>query len=193
MLFRSNTDVVPVGEDQKQHVELTRELARRFNHDFGELFRIPEAKILKEGARIMGLDDPTKKMSKSAKSEYNYIALTDDPAKASKKIMRAETDSGSDVKYDVKNKPGISNLLVIYSLLANKSIKSLESEYTGKGYGDFKKDLADVVKQFLTEFQTKYNSISDKQVKEILDEGKKRAKPIAEETLKNVKKKIGIN
>jgi len=188
-----NTDVVPVGEDQKQHVELTRELARRFNHDFGELFKIPEAKVLKEGARIMGLDDPTKKMSKSAKSEYNYIALTDDPAKASKKIMRAETDSGSDVKYDVKNKPGISNLLVIYSLLAKESIKSLENKYEGKGYGDFKKDLAEVVKQFLTEFQTKYNSISDKQVQEILDEGKKRARPIAEETLKNVKKKIGVN
>lgn len=187
-----NTEVVPVGEDQLQHVELTRDLAKRFNHDFGETFKIPEPKVLKEGARIMGLDDPTKKMSKSAKSEYNYIALTDDPDKAAKKIMRAETDSSSEVKYDLKNKPGISNLLTIYSLLANESIKNLESKYKGKGYGDFKKDLAEVVRQFLTDFQKKYNAISSDEVERVLVDGAKTVKLIAEKTLAETKKKIGI-
>jgi len=187
-----NTDVVPVGDDQLQHVELTRELARRFNQQFGETFVLPEPKILKEGSRIMGLDDPTKKMSKSAKSEYNYITLTDDPAKAAKKIMRAETDSGSEIKYDVKNKPGISNLLVIYSLLANETIKNLENKYKSKGYGDLKKDLAEVVKQFLTEFQKKYNMISSEETEEILKSGAKKVEPIAKTTLGEVKNKIGI-
>jgi tryptophanyl-tRNA synthetase len=187
-----NTDVVPVGEDQLQHVELTCELGRRFNHEFGETFMIPQPKIMKESARIMGLDDPTKKMSKSAKSEYNYIGLTDDPEKAAKKIMRAATDSGSEIKYDVKNKPGISNLLVIYSLLANDSIKNLESKYKGKGYGDFKKDLAEVVRLFLTDFQKKYNMFSSEEVEKIMAEGGKKVKPIADETLEKVKKTIGV-
>lgn len=187
-----HTDVVPVGEDQLQHVELTRELARRFNHEFGETFKIPEAKVLKEGARIMGLDDPTKKMSKSAKSEYNFIALTDDPEKAAKKIMRAETDSGAGVKYDVSNKPGIANLLVIYSLLVGESIKSLENKYESKGYGDFKKDLADVVRQFLTDFQKRYKLVSSAEAEAILKSGAEKVRPIAEETLQKVKEKIGI-
>ncbi len=112
-----NTEVVPVGDDQLQHVELTRTLARRFNNQFGETFIIPKPVIRKEGARILGLDDPTKKMSKSAKSEWNYIALTDDPAKAKKKIMKATTDSDMEVKYVPIKKPGVSNLLVIESLL----------------------------------------------------------------------------
>lgn len=187
------TDVVPVGDDQLQHVELTRDLGRRFNQQFSEIFKIPEPKILKEGARIMGLDDPTKKMSKSAKSEYNYIALTDDPEKAAKKIMRAETDSGSEVKFDIQNKPGISNLLIIYSLLSGESRDALVKKYEGKGYGDFKKDLAEVVKTFLNDFQKKYNKISDKEVAKILEAGAKKAKPIAHETLIKVKKAIGIN
>ena len=188
-----NTDVVPVGDDQKQHVELTCDLAYKFNRDFKEIFKIPEAKILKEGARIMGLDDPTKKMSKSAKSEYNFIALTDDPEKAYKKIMRAETDSGSEVKFDLKNKPGISNLLTIYSTFTGEKIESLVKKYEGKGYGDFKKDLAEVVKEFLISFQIKLNKITDKEVREILVEGAKKAKPIAQKTLSEVKKAIGVN
>ncbi len=187
-----NTDVVPVGGDQLQHIELTRELARRFNNDFGEIFKIPEAKIMKETAWIMGLDDPTKKMSKSAKSEYNYIGLTDDQEKAAKKIIRAATDSGSEVKYDVKNKPGISNLLVIYSLLVDEPIKNLENKYKGKGYSDFKKDLAEVVKQFLTDFRKKYNMISSEEVEKILAEGANKVRPIAEATLERVKRKIGV-
>ena len=142
----------------------------------------------------MGLDEPTKKMSKSAASENNYIGLNDNPARAAKKIMRAETDSGKEIKFDPKNKPGISNLLTIYSLLAeDKSVKELEKQYKGKGYGDFKKDLAEVVKEFLTDFQNKFNSISDKEVRKILDKGAKTVRPVAEKTLEEVKKKMGIN
>ncbi len=187
------TEVVPVGDDQVQHVELARDLAKRFNHQFKETLKIPEAKILKSGARIMGLDDPTKKMSKSAESAHSRIELLDDPIKAGKKIMRATTDSGSEVKYDYKNKPGISNLLTIHSLLSGKDIKTLEKEFAGKGYGDFKKAVANEVKLFLTKFQVKYNEINDIDARKILDDGTKRARPIAEETLKKVKEKIGLN
>jgi tryptophanyl-tRNA synthetase len=188
-----NTDVVPVGDDQSQHVELCRTLGRRFNSQFGKTFKIPELVIKKEGARIMGLDDPIKKMSKSAKSEYNYISLIDEPEAAVKKIMKAVTDSGSEVKYDLKNKPAIANLLTIYSLLADQSIRKLENKYKGKGYGYFKKDLAEVVKKFLIDFQEKYNKISDKEVRKILDEGAEKARVIADETLEKVKNKIGVN
>jgi len=193
-----NTDAVPVGEDQAQHVELCRTLARRFNSQFGETFKIPEVVISKEGARIMGLDDPSKKMSKSAASEYNYIGLTDKPEAAAKKIMKAVTDSGSEIKFDEKAKPAISNLLTIYSLLSDEPIKKLEVKYKGKGparagrYGDFKKDLAEVVKKFLTDFQARYKKINDKEVEKILEDGAKKIKPIADETLRKVKEKIGI-
>ena len=141
----------------------------------------------------MGLDDPTKKMSKSASSSANYIALTDAPEVAAKKIMRAVTDSGSEIKYDAKKKPAISNLLVTYSLLAGISLKELEARYKGKGYGDFKKDLAETVKNFLTEFQIKYNSFSDDEVRQILKDGAEKVRPIAEEKLKKVKMKLGVN
>ncbi|MBI4779106.1 tryptophan--tRNA ligase [Candidatus Falkowbacteria bacterium] len=146
-----NTDSVPVGDDQVQHVELTRTLAQRFNREYGQVFKIPEVAVRKQGARIMGLDDPTKKMSKSASSPANYIALTDAPEIAAKKIMRAVTDSSSKIKYDLKKKPAISNLMTIYSLLSGVSVKKLEKDYQGKGYGDFKKDLAETVKSFLAE------------------------------------------
>ena len=187
-----NTDVVPVGEDQKQHVELCRDLAKRFNHQFGDIFKVPDVSIKKEGARIMGLDDPTKKMSKSATSSANYIALTDDPEKAAKKIMKAVTDTDSMVKYDKENKPGISNLLNIYHLLSNEKIDDIEKRYKGKGYGDFKKDLAEIVKNFLIDFQEKYNKISDDDIRKILDNGAKKIKPIASETYLRVKKIMGI-
>jgi tryptophanyl-tRNA synthetase len=186
------TDLVPVGEDQKQHIELTRTIAKRFNNEYGQAFKIPEAVIKKEGARIMGLDDATKKMSKSAKSEFNYIALLDEPSKAKKKIMKAVTDSKGVVKYDLKNKPEVSNLLTIYSLLSDNSVKDLEQKYKGSGYGDFKKDLAEVVLEFLSDFQDKYNSIKDEEVEKILEKGAKDLKPIAANTLNNVKKSIGI-
>jgi tryptophanyl-tRNA synthetase len=186
------TDVVPVGEDQLQHVELARDLAKRFNHQFGQTFTIPEAKIHKEAARIMGLDDPTKKMSKSAASAANFVALLDAPAAAAKKIKRAVTDSGSDIKFDPKNKPAISNLLTIYSLLAKKNIKELERKYNGKGYGDFKNDLAQIVSRFLTDFQSEFNNISDHQVEKILASGAKKLQPLARATLAKVKTKLGL-
>ncbi len=206
------TDAVPVGEDQVQHVELARTLAQRFNREFGQVFKIPEVIIRKEGARIMGLDDPTKKMSKSATSAANYIALTDEPEVAAKKIRRAVTDSGKEIKYDKAKKPAIANLLVIYSLLNNISIKDLEKKYRGQGpacaptdakamadkeasagkYAEFKKDLAEVVSEFLKEFQIKYKSFSDEEIKEILRNGAEKLRPLAEKTLKNVKNKLGI-
>lgn len=187
-----NTDAVPVGEDQAQHVELTRTLAKRFNNQFGNAFKIPKLILRKQGARIMGLDDPTKKMSKSANSELNYIALNDKPEVAAKKIMRATTDSSRDIEYNPKKKPGISNLLTIYSLLDNKTIEQLEKKYKHKGYGDFKKDLSKIVNKFLKNFQNKYNKISDREVRKILDKSAKKIRPIAEETLRRVRKKLGI-
>ena len=187
------TDAVPVGEDQSQHVELARTLARRFNHDYNsQVFKEPGLIIRKEGARIMSLDDPAKKMSKSASSELSRIELLDDPAKAAKKIMRAETDSGKEIKYSPNDKPGISNLLTIYSLIVGKEIKTLEKEYSGKGYGDLKKDIAEAVKDFLIKFQSKYNKITDKEVRQVLNDGAERARPIARATLKKVKELIGI-
>ena len=187
-----NTDVVPVGEDQKQHVELCRDLAKRFNHQFGDILKVPEVSIKKEGARIMGLDDPTKKMSKSASSAANYIALTDDPEKAAKKIMKAVTDTEALVKHDKENKAGISNLLDIYHLFTGESIEIVEKKYEGRGYGDFKKDLAEIVKSFLVDFQVKYNKISDDDIKKILNNGAKKIKPIASDTYLRVKKIMGI-
>jgi tryptophanyl-tRNA synthetase len=188
-----NTDIVPVGEDQVQHVELTRTLARRFNKKFKETFKVPSIKIKEASARIMALDEPEKKMSKSATSDLNYIALTDTPEAAAKKIMKAVTDTGGDVKYDRKNKPGISNLLGIYSSLTDKTIKQLEKNYKGKGYGEFKKDLAEVVKDFLGGFQKKYTNISDKDVEKILAQGRKKVEPVAKETLERVKERVGVS
>lgn len=197
-----NTDAVPVGDDQVQHVELARTLAQRFNREYGQVFKVPEVAVRKQGARIMGLDDPLKKMSKSASSPANYIALTDTSEVAAKKIRRAVTDSGKEVKFDPKKKPAIANLLVIFSLLSGINIKELEARYRGKGpayveasagkYGEFKKDLAAEVGRFLTEFQIKYNSFTDQEVKQILKDGADKIRPIAEETLKRVKNKLGI-
>jgi tryptophanyl-tRNA synthetase len=187
-----NTDAVPVGDDQLQHVELTRELGKRFNKQFGLTFKIPEARILKEGARIMGLDDPAKKMSKSAASAYNFIALTDKPDEAAKKIMKAVTDSGSEIKFDKEKKPALANLLTIYSLLADEPIKNLEKKYIGQGYGAFKKDLAEVARSFLKDFQGKYNNISDSDIWNIIKSGAENIRPIAEETLRRAKERMGV-
>jgi tryptophanyl-tRNA synthetase len=187
-----NTDAVPVGDDQSQHVELTRDLGKRFNQQFGDTFKIPEALIRKEGARIMGLDDPTVKMSKSAKSEYNRINLTDEPDITAKKIIKAVTDSGTEIKFDREHKPAISNLLTIYSVLTGRTVKDLENVYAGKNYGEFKKNLAGAAVGFLKEFQNKYYNISDKEVKKILETGADKARPIAAATLKKAKEKIGI-
>jgi tryptophanyl-tRNA synthetase len=187
-----NTDIVPVGDDQKQHVELTRDLAKRFNHEFGETFKIPEVKIKKESARIMALDEPTKKMSKSAQNRNSRIELLDDPEQAAKKIMRSVTDTGAEIKFDMENKPGISNLLNIFSLLGEISVSELEIKYRGRGYGVFKADLAVLVKNFLKEFQNKYSAISDADVKKILEQGAEKAHALSNKTLKLVKERAGI-
>jgi len=186
-----DTEVVPVGEDQAQHVELARVLARRFNSTFGETFVEPKALIKKEGARIMGLDDPTKKMSKSAASPNNYIALLDSPEVAVKKISRAITDSGNTIKSGA-DKPALTNLLTIYSLLSGQTIKNIEKEYACKGYADFKKGLSEVVVSFLKDFQTKFNALDDNKVKTILADGAKKAGAIAQAKMTDVKTKMGL-
>jgi tryptophanyl-tRNA synthetase len=188
-----DTEVVPVGEDQKQHVELAREIAKRFNHEFGDFFRVPQVIIKKEGAKIMSLLDPSKKMSKSDLNHNNVITLLEDVEIAEIKIIKAVTDSGSEIVYDLKNKPAISNLLTIYAQLGNREIPRLVKDYNGKGYSEFKKDLAKVVGEFLEKFQEKYRAISDDEVMVILEEGRKRAKKIADKKLDEVKRIIGIN
>ena len=185
------TQVVPVGKDQLQHIELTRTLARRFNERFGETFKIPDFFVKKETMSISALDDPTRKMSKSAGSEYNYIALTDDAETVRRKIKKATTDSGTEIKY-ADDKPALKNLINIYSALSEKSPKEVEKMYAGKGYADFKSDLAEVIVNFLTPLQEKMAKLSDKKVLEILEEGAKKVRPLAQKKLDEVKKKIGF-
>lgn len=187
-----NTEIVPVGEDQKQHVELARDIVRRFNKEYAEIFKIPEAVVRKEGARIMSLQDPTKKMSKSDESGSGCIELLDDIEVAKKKIMKAVTDLDCEIKYDVIKKPAISNLLNIYSCLSNRSIKEIEKEYEGCGYGDFKKGLTEVVAKFLQDFQDKYYAISDGEVLDILSSGKDKASKIAGDTLEKARRAVGV-
>ncbi|TAK95423.1 tryptophan--tRNA ligase [Patescibacteria group bacterium] len=186
-----DTNLVPVGEDQTQHVEITRTLAERFNQKFGETFVVPEAFVTREGKRIMGLDDPTKKMSKSADSEYSYIALTDSEELIRKKIKKAVTDSGSEITYS-EDRPAIRNLMNIYSLLGDQSISDIAAKYAGKGYADFKSDLADIVVESLRPFQERFNKLSDEQVLEILKDGAKRVRPLAAQKLSEVKQKLGF-
>jgi len=186
-----NTNLVPVGEDQLQHIEITRTLANRFNKKFGDTFIIPEPHVRKEGMRIMGLDDPTKKMSKSASSEYNYIALTDDEEAIRRKIKKAVTDSGSEIVY-AEDKPALMNLIHIYSLLSGLSTEDIEKEFKGKGYAEFKEKLADTVVSFMKPLQEKMNSYSDEAVLQILREGAEKVRPIAKKKLDEVKEKIGF-
>lgn len=186
-----DTGIVPVGKDQIQHVELARDLAERFNKRFGETFIVPEGKLSKEGALIMGLDNPAKKMSKSASSEYNYIALMDDPEMARKKIMKAVTDSGAEILYS-DEKPALKNLVNIYSLLGNISTDDVVRKYAGKGYADFKRDLADVVADFLVNFQRKFQALSDEEALRILGEGATRARAIASEKMNIVRERVGF-
>ena len=187
-----DTDSVPVGEDQTQHVELARDIAKRFNGQWGEVFKIPTAVVRKEGARIMSLQDPGKKMSKSDPNQSGCLYLLDDIDAAKKKVMRAVTDSGQEIKYDAKKKPAVSNLLTIYSALSRKSIGALEREYAGRGYGGFKKDLAEAVAKFLADFQKKYHAVSEKQVVKALNEGAKEAAVIAEKKMELVRRAIGV-
>ena len=158
LLYKTN--LVPVGEDQLQHIEITRAIAKKFNNTYGQTFAIPEPFLNKEGKRIMGLDDPAKKMSKSAENANNYIALLDSPEIIREKIKSAVTDSGSEIKYDAENKPAISNLLLIYSLFSKKPISELEKEYAGKNYSVLKHDLAEVIIEGLSPVQKKYQELS---------------------------------
>ena len=188
-----DTDIVPVGNDQKQHIELCRDIATRINNKYKKTFVVPDGRFLKEGARIMALDDPTKKMSKSAENVYSRISLLDEPSKIKKSIMKATTDSDGVVKFDMQNKPGISNLLNIYSVLSGMSIPELETKYEGKGYGDFKKDLVEVVVEALAPIKARYEEIrhSDELI-EILKDGAQRADAIAQQTMKRVKENFGL-
>ena len=188
-----DTDVVPVGNDQKQHIELCRDIAGRINSKYPKTFVMPDGRFLKAGARIMALDDPTKKMSKSAENIHSRISLLDEPSKIKKSIMKATTDSEGVVRFDVENKPGISNLLNIYSVLSGESIEDLEKKYEGKGYGDFKKDLVEVTVYALAPIKERYEEIRHSQeLLDILAEGAVKADAIAKETMKRVKKNFGL-
>ena len=188
-----DTDVVPVGNDQKQHIELTRDLAIRVNHHYGKTFVVPDGRFMKEGARIMALDDPTSKMSKSAENIHSRISLLDEPSKIKKSIMKATTDSDGIVKFDAENKPGISNPLNIYSALSEKTVAELETMYEGKGYGDFKKDLVEVTIDALAPIKQRYQEIREsKELIEILNDGAQKADAIAQETMKRVRKNFGL-
>lgn len=186
-------DIVPVGIDQKQHVELARNIAIRFNNRYGTTFKIPEPVIPKEGAKIKDLQNPTKKMSKTDDNEKGYILLLDDIEKARKKIMSSVTDSENKIKYDEENKPGISNLITIYSSLTNMTIKEVEEKFENKNYGEFKKEVADVVCNLLEKIQAKYNEIINSNlIDEVLDEGRKKTTLIASSKYEAVKNKIGL-
>ena len=187
------TDLVPVGEDQKQHVELARTIARKFNQKFGDVFKIPEARIPKFGARIMSLQNPAKKMSKTDSRE-SYIGLFDEPEEIKEKIMKAVTDTGKIIKYDPEKKAGISNLLMIYSLFSGKTIKELEKKFKGKGYSEFKKSLSELLIDSLESFRRKKKELLAREVyvREILNQGRNRAQVIANSTMQEVRKKMGL-
>ena len=185
---------VPVGEDQRQHIELTRDLATRFNSRFGETFRLPEGYILKAGAKIYDLQEPTAKMSKSSGSTAGVLELMDTPEANTKKIKSAATDAGREVKFDEKEKPGISNLLTIHSSLSGTSIPDLEKQFEGKGYGDFKGAVAEVVVEYFRPIRAKALELleDEKHLADLLHEGADKARAVASETLQNTYKNLGL-
>jgi tryptophanyl-tRNA synthetase len=187
-------DAVPVGEDQRQHLELTRDLAQRFNAKFGETFVVPRPHIVKSTGKIYDLQEPTAKMSKSAASQAGVVDLLEDLAAIRKKLKSAVTDTGREVVYDEANKPGISNLLTIHAAFSGKPVETLEQEYAGKGYGDFKNDTADVVVAALEPFQERYRRwIDDPEALDtILAAGAERARTVAEQTMANVRDRVGF-
>ncbi|WP_246938609.1 tryptophan--tRNA ligase [Bacillus pinisoli] len=188
-----STDLVPVGEDQKQHIELTRDLAERFNKKYNDIFTIPEPKISEVGARIMSLQEPTKKMSKSDENLKATIFILDEEKQIEKKIKSAVTDSEGIVKYDKENKPGVSNLLTIYSILSNKTIAQLEEQYEGKGYGEFKGDLAKVVVDALKPIQQKYHELINSDLLDTyLDTGAEKANTVANKMLRKMENGMGL-
>lgn len=188
-----HTDIVPVGDDQKQHIEITRDIAERFNHRYGDIFTVPEGQIPKVGARIMSLIEPTKKMSKSDPNEKATIFMLDDEKHLAKKIKSATTDSGQEVRFDRENKPGISNLMSIYSLCTGKSLESIEKEYAGQGYGTFKSDVAEAVVTKLRPIQQRYQRlIESDQLDAILNQGAAKAASVANKVLDQAKRAMGL-
>jgi tryptophanyl-tRNA synthetase len=185
------TDLVPVGEDQRQHLELTRDLAIRFNRDYSDTFRVPEAYIPKVGARIMSLSDPTKKMSKSDDDPNGCVMMLDDADTVSRKFKRAVTDSGTEIRFD-ESRPAITNLLTIYQLLTGQQAGEIESHFAAKGYAQLKQDLADVTIEFLRPFQERVKGIGSEQLNRILSQGREKAGQIAGATLTNVYAAMGI-
>lgn len=188
-----NADLIPVGDDQKQHLEITRDLAHRFNGRFGDYFTMPQPYVPEVGARIMSLDDASKKMSKSNPNPGSYIAMLDEPDVIRKKISRAVTDSGREVKYDPQNKPEVSNLMSIYSHFADMSIAEIEAKYEGQGYGPFKKDLAEHVVSVLEPLQQRYRDIrASGAIYDVLRKGAAEAAEVANATLQEAKKRMGF-
>lgn len=185
------TELVPVGEDQKQHLELTRDLAIRFNRDYGETFRVPEPYIPKVGARIMSLSDPTRKMSKSDDDPNGCVMLLDDADTVRRKFKRAVTDSGTEIRFD-ESRPAITNLLTIYQLLTGASAPAVEEHFKGKGYAQLKEDLAEATIEFLRPLQERANGISDADLQRTLEVGRDKARAIARTTLKDVMKRRGL-
>jgi len=185
------TDLVPVGQDQKQHLELTRDLAERFNRDFGEAFKVPEPYIPKAGASIKSLQDPAKKMSKSDENEAGAIFLLDDADTITKKIKRAVTDSGTEITFD-ETRPAINNLLTIYQLVTEKSQAECVEQFAGKGYGQFKGELAEAVVEYLRPFQERISAYDDEALATILKSGAEKAAAIASKTMLDVYQKVGI-
>lgn len=187
------TNLVPVGEDQKQHIELTRDLAIRFNNKHNDIFTVPEMYVPKQGARVMSLQEPTKKMSKSDENTKGAIYLLDPPNVITKKIKSAVTDSSGVIAYDKENKPGVSNLLAIYSSLTGKAIKDLEAQYADKGYGDFKNDLAEAVVAELAPIQERYEYfLNSEELDRLLDEGAEKARIKANKTLRKMENAMGL-
>jgi len=188
-----NAHLVPVGEDQRQHLELTRTLARRFNGLYGETFVVPEPMILKTGARVMALDDPTAKMSKSSPTPAGYVALLDEPDVIRRKIRRAKTDSGTEVVASPE-KPAITNLLGIYAGLIRRAVPEIEEQYRGKGYGDFKKDLAEVLVETLSPIRERALELMDdpRELDEVLEAGAEKARGVARSTLHDAWAKLGL-
>ena len=188
-----DTDVVPVGNDQKQHIELTRDIAIRVNNKYGKTFVVPEGRFMKEGARIMALDDPEAKMSKSAENIHSRISLLDEDSKIKKSIMRATTDSDGEFRYDPVNKPGVSNLLNIYSAFSGVSVEEILTGQSWRGYGDLKKELVAVTQEALSPIKKNYEEIrhSDELIR-VLNDGAERASAIAEPVMKRVRDKFGL-
>lgn len=185
------TDLVPVGEDQKQHLELTRDLAIRFNRDFGETFRVPEPFIPKVGARIMSLSDASKKMSKSDDDSQGCVMLMDEEETVRRKFKRAVTDSGAEIRFD-EERPAINNLLTVYQLLTKRQPAEIEAHFAGKGYAQLKGDLADATIEFLKPLQERVREISDEELDRILNDGRERARQIARGTLDEAKARVGL-